>query len=111
MPRPANATVVGFHFICRRDLNVVQLPDGLFDSGHWKVNKKHALRGTHLALHEHRNEPSYLQGEVVSVRLSPEDPSRVIFRVRASASPLGWPPNSGSGEKGYCWTGDTHVSE
>jgi hypothetical protein len=66
MPRPANATVVGFHFICRRDLNVVQLPDGLFDTGNWKVNKKHAKTAKHVALHEHQDEPSYLQGELLS---------------------------------------------
>ena len=99
--------VIELHFICRRDRHVVPLPDGLFDTGHWKVAAKHLGTVKHVALHERRDEPSYLQGELVSFEKSTEVPDRFVLRVRPSATPLEWPPGSGAGEKGYRWTGDT----
>ena len=107
---PKKPPVLGFHFICRRDLNVTQLPDGEFDSGNWAVDESHAETARHVALHEKRSEPSYLQGELISLRPAAEK-GRFVFRVRATPTPYAWPARSGAGEKAYCRADEDHRAE
>ena len=56
------------HFICHGAANVHALPDGKFESGFWKVAKKHAETVHVIAFHESRDSDSYLQGIVVGLR-------------------------------------------
>lgn len=100
--------VTGLHFICRRDLGVEQLADGLFRTGDWKVDEKHLATVEHVALHERRDEPSYLQGELVDFERSAKTPDRLVLRVRASADAIEWPARSGTGERVYCRSGAAH---
>ncbi len=55
--------VVEMHFVCRRDLNVVDHGNGEFDSGYWKVAASHLRPGILVALDESRAAASYRQGD------------------------------------------------
>ena len=112
-------TVVGYHFVCGRDLGVTDLGDGRFWSGSWVVaegNVDASVRvGAYLALHEAKAEHSYRQGKIVGYRKSPRDMvakrnEGIEFLVEATAQPIDW-IGDGAGEKGYKWarssTGET----
>lgn len=97
------------HFVCRKGLNVKDLGSE-FLSGKWAVStatlKTASGHPILFGLHEHKNELSYLQGEVIDwkIVLAPDkqNKSRIQFRVRKTTRPLPW-RGAGSGEKGYVW--------
>lgn len=95
--------VIGMHFVCKDDLNVVENGNGTFDTGFWYVARKHAATTEYVALHEGRAFRSYRQGRVVSWRVVlHEGKTRVIFRVREDVRSREW-VGDGTGERGYCW--------
>lgn len=95
--------VVGIHLICHQGLNVKNLGNGYFKSGHWKIAEIHAKTAHYLALHESKNQPSYKQGIIESWERSEEHPDRIIFYVKATDEPKEW-VGGGTGEKGYLWS-------
>lgn len=103
-PRPQSAgdsAVIGMHFVCRGDMNVVDHGDGTFDTGVWKVSTRHCDGVEYIALHESKERRSYRHGEVLSWRTTRhEGQQRIIFTVRQSGPPRAW-QGGGSGEKGY----------
>jgi hypothetical protein len=104
--------VIGLHFVCLDYKGVEQLSNGVFLTRAWKVEEKHLATVRHIALHQHRKEPSYLQGELLDFEQANEAPDRFIFRVRATPDPYEWPSRSGSGEKAYCRASATsHCSQ
>lgn len=93
--------VIGMHFVCKGDRNVVDHGDGTFDTGFWKVAQSHCDGVEYVALHESRDRRSYRQGRVIAWRsVDYEGHPRVIFTVRADATSRAW-VGGGSGEKGY----------
>ena len=106
--------VVGYHFVCGRDLGVTQVGGGQFWSGSWVVAEerveKSLLAGAYLALHEAKSEPSYRQGTIVGFRKAPRDMvakrnEGIEFLVESNASPVAWVGDA-AGEKGYKWASD-----
>lgn len=103
--------VVGYHFVCERDLGVTDAGKGQFWSRSWVVaedNVKMSLAvGAYLALHEGRAQTSYRQGQIVGYRLAPRDliakrNMGIEFLVQSSDTPLAWVGDA-TGEKGYKW--------
>ncbi len=92
--------VVGIHLVCRQGLNVEDLGNGKFKSGHWKISESSARTAQYLALHESKNQPSYRQGIIESWERSEERPDRLIFYVKATNEPKEW-VGGGAGEKGF----------
>lgn len=106
--------VVGFHFVCGRDLGVTQIGHGQFWSGSWVVAEDRVeasmAAGGYIALHESKAEPSYRQGKIVGFRKAARDMvakrnEGIEFLVEATESPLTW-VGDGAGEKGYNWASD-----
>ena len=98
MPR-----VLGLHFVCHDDRNVVDHGDGTFDTGFWYVSRRHAATAEYIALHDSRAERSYRQGAVVDWWTVPyAGKPRIVFRVRADEVARDW-SGGGTGEKGYRW--------
>ena len=96
-------TVTGMHFVCRDDANVTEHGDGTFDSGFWKVAKKHAETTEYIALHEAKHQASYRQGRVLRwFTVTYQGHDRVVFVVRQEVPARSW-TGGGSGEKGYRW--------
>ena len=95
--------VVGIHLVCRKGLNVEDLGNGYFKSGHWKISESRARTAQYLALHESKNQPSYRQGRIENWEPSEERPGRIIFFVKATDEANEWMGN-GAGEKGYLWS-------
>ena len=58
------SSVIGMHFVCKDELNVLDHGDGTFDTGFWKVALTHCASVEYVALHQSRDRPSYRQGEV-----------------------------------------------
>lgn len=99
--RSSDNTVQGMHFVCRDDMNVVDHGDGTFDSGFWKVGRRHCDTVEYIALHNTKDEWSYRQGRVIDWRTCEyQGATRVIFTVEADSQPRAW-CGGGSGEKGY----------
>ncbi len=95
--------VVGIHLICPQGIDVEDLANGYFKSGHWKIDKIHAGSAQYLALHESKRQPSYKQGIIKTWEPSKERPDRLIFYVKATDEPKEW-VGDGAGEKGYFWS-------
>lgn len=95
--------VVGIHLVCRQGLNVEELGNGYFKSGHWKIAERRAETAQYLALHESKNQPSYKQGIIENWQRSKERPERITFYVKATNEQKEW-VGSGAGEKGYFWS-------
>src|SRR5690349_11889901 len=92
------------HFVCRADLNVTDHGDGTFDTGFWKVARKHCPSVEYVALHESKLEPSYRHGRVIDWQVVENGGlPRVVFTVRQDGPPLQW-VGGGSGEKGFAWS-------
>jgi len=95
--------VIGMHFVCRDDLNVVDRGDGTFETGYWAVAHGHADTVEYVALHETKDQPSYRHGRVITwYPVDYEGRERVVFVVRQRGLPREW-EGGGSGEKGYAW--------
>jgi hypothetical protein len=103
--------VAGYHFICERARGVEHLKDGIFWSGSWVVSEANAKLsleyGAYLSLHERKSDQSYLQGEVIDIRVAPrsmvdKENTGIEFKVRATDQPYDW-IGTGTGEKGYLW--------
>lgn len=104
-PRRASGSrqVLGMHFVCRGDLNVVDHGDGTFDTGVWKVSQAHAATVQRVALHPSKDHRSVRHGRVLDWwTVQHEGAERVVFRVRQEGPPVVW-EGGGSGEKGYAW--------
>lgn len=95
--------VAGIHLVCRKDLDVEDLGNGYFKSGHWKISEHRARTAQYLALHESKNQQSYKQGTIENWERSEERPDRIIFYVKATDQPKEW-IGGGTGEKGYFWS-------
>ena len=95
------------HLVCRRATNVSEVTATHFVSGWWVVAERHIRPGVLFALHEKKEDDSYLQGEVETL-LAAEDGSdgnrRVQVRVRRLDGPMQW-KGGGSGTSGYLWSG------
>jgi len=50
--------VLGIHLICHNNLNVEDLGNGYFKSGHWKIAESHPNTAQYLALRESKNQQS-----------------------------------------------------
>ncbi|MHA6686977.1 hypothetical protein [Mesorhizobium sp. A556] len=103
--------VLGYHFVCGRDLGVSVVGDGNFWSGSWVVAERNVemsiSAGAYLALHESKAEPSYRQGKIIGYRKAPRDMvakrnEGIEFLVETFAQPMNW-VGDGAGEKGYHW--------
>lgn len=95
--------LVGIHLVCRNGLDVEDLENGYFKSGHWKIAEIHARTAQYIALHESKNQPSYKQGRIKTWERSKERPDRIIFYVKATDEQKEW-MGGGAGEKGYFWS-------
>lgn len=71
--------VIGIHPVCRNRLDVEDLENGYFRSGHWKIPESHARTAQYIALHESKNQPSYKQGIIETWERSKERHDRIIF--------------------------------
>lgn len=94
--------VLGIHLVCRQGLNVEELGNGYFKSGHWKIAEIRANTAQYLALHESKNQLSYKQGIIENWQRSEERPDRITFYVKATDEQKEW-VGGGAGEKGYFW--------
>ncbi len=100
------AHVIGLHFVCRDDRNVIDHGDGTFDTGFWYVSQRHADTAEYLALHDSRAQRSYRQGRVLDWWTTPyEGKTRIVFRVREDGVRREW-CGGGTGERGYRWSSD-----
>jgi hypothetical protein len=97
-------TVVGMHFVCRDDRNVMDDGNGVFVTGSWKVSPRHAETVEYVALHTSRSDPSYRQGRVVAYYRHPREQDRFVLVASADDQPRDW-QGDGTGEKGYLWRG------
>ena len=111
--------VSGFHFVCDRKKGVTLNPDGTFWTGAWVVDEAHADRrakiSAYVALHAAKAELSYRQGVIKAWRKVTREPeyagrpvkieTGVDFLLEPTSDPHKW-VGSGSGEKGYAWSGD-----
>jgi len=96
--------VLGIHFVCRGDANVVDYGDGTFDSGIWVVGRAHHRTVEYIALHERKAERSYRHGRVLKCRAVVHGGrERVIFTVRQEGPTMDW-VGDGAGERGYRWS-------
>ena len=96
--------VVGMHFVCRGDANVTVNADGTFDTGFWKVARKHCDAVEYVALHESKQATSYRHGKVTSWHeVEYEGSPRVVFTMQPEGAARRW-VGPGSGEKGYAWS-------
>jgi hypothetical protein len=97
--------VLGIHLICHNNLNVEDLENGYFKSGHWKIAERHPNTAQYLALHESKNQQSYRQGIIESWERCSERLDRITFYVKATNEPVE-SKGGGTGEKGYFWSDD-----
>lgn len=110
-PVPSSTYFVSeYHFVCRGDKGVRELPDGNFTTAAWAVSEtvvaESLKHGAILALHEAKEEPSYRQGKIVSFeRVNTYDGDqelRIGFLVESTPDALEW-FGDGAGERGYRW--------
>ena len=103
--------VAGYHFVCGGRRGVIDNEDGTFWTGSWVVARDNVDKsikfGAYVALHEVKNELSYLQGDIIGYRLRERDMVDkenvgIEFHCHKSAIGLMW-NGGGSGEKGYLW--------
>jgi len=113
----ANGVVIGFHFVCAQGKGVTQNGDGTAWTGTWVVDTVHAelglKRGSYVALHSTKSEPSYLQGTIQGWRKARREREYaqdrtmrtefgVDFLLALTSETYTW-VGDGSGEKGYAW--------
>lgn len=103
--------VIGYHFVCKGHHGVTENKDGIFLTGSWVVaehNVEQSLsRGAYVALHETKELPSYLQGNLIGYRhlerkLVDKENFGIEFHCRYTPDQKVW-VGDGSGEKGYNW--------
>lgn len=102
--------VAAYHFVCRDDKGVRDLPDGRFTTAAWAVSEsviaESLKHGALLALHETKEEPSFRQGKIVSFeRVNTYDghqEQKIGFLVEPTSDAVAW-FGEGTGEKGYRW--------
>jgi len=100
--------VIGFHFKCVADYEVIPAEDGRFWSGVWVVDESLCQTaidlGGYVALHQAKKELSYRQGRIVGWRHEPRSKGKtamgISFLLEPLADPLPW-FGTGAGEKGY----------
>jgi hypothetical protein len=88
------------HGVCHDKKNVSKETDTHFVSGWWSIDKKHIRSGVVFALHESKNEESYLQGEIEG--LEEERGGKKAILVRKSNTRMPW-SGGGTGVLGYKW--------
>ena len=103
-------TLIEVHVVCRNERGVRRQDDGTFMSRGWVLNRHHMRQGVIFALHEAKNQPSYLQGTVIDVVELPATRTttgrvqrRLDVHVRPTKEPLEW-KGKGAGEKGLLWS-------
>lgn len=110
----SEAPVVGFHFVCDNDYEVIPADNGRFWSGVWAVDQSHcdpaiAMRG-YVALHETKRQNSYRQGYIVGWEVQKRSKGTtavgVSFLLQPFEQPMRW-YGHGAGEKGYRRTTDS----
>jgi hypothetical protein len=109
--------VLGFHFVCPREIGVRTNQDGTVWTGTWVVAEEHAKTGVeigaYVALHVTKSEDSYLQGRIINwdkarrePRYADNQPARteygINFLLQLTPDTFQW-HGEGSGEKGYLW--------
>lgn len=94
--------VIGMHFVCRDNIGVLDDGNGIFRTGSWKIDPRHAETVKYVALHSSRSEPSYRQGHVLGCYENPFEPGRFVLIVHADNQSREW-RGRGTGEKGYLW--------
>lgn len=113
-PATSSSPVVGFHFKCVADYEVVPAENGRFWSGVWVVRESLVqpaidLKG-YVALHSSKGEPSYRQGTIVAWRVEKRSKGKtqmgVSFLLEPLSSAFEW-FGEGSGERGYRRLEDT----
>ena len=79
-------------------------------SGWWRIDKRHIRSGVIFALHEHRVDKSYLQGEIEGIeeereRASPKGKvtTKISIRVRKLNTGIDW-AGEGVYEKSFVWS-------
>ncbi len=93
-------TVSEIHGVCHKKKHVLEENDTHFVSGWWSIDKKHIRPDVKFAVHERKNEESYLQGEIES--LERESDGKKAIRVCKSKPGLPW-SGGGKGVLGYKW--------
>lgn len=103
--------VSGYHFVCGDYRGVIDNDDGTFWTGSWVVARENVDKsikfGAYVALHQSKNEASYLQGSIIEYRLRERDMIDkenvgIEFRCQKDLPPRMW-NGGGGGEKGYLW--------
>jgi hypothetical protein len=100
--------VVGFHFVCKGDYEVIPESDGTFRSGVWAIDSDlcdPAIElGGYVALHENKQVSSYRQGRIIAwnfkERTKGSTSVGVEFQLLAFQEPIRW-YRAGAGERGY----------
>ncbi|ACL67017.1 hypothetical protein A2cp1_3691 [Anaeromyxobacter dehalogenans 2CP-1] len=93
----SNQTVLGVHLVCHANENIVELPNGRFESRRWALSRSYLKPGQlYVALHESHSNSSYRQGVLESWADDEQVPGRVVLTVRATQTPLTW---TGRGER------------
>lgn len=59
------SNVIGMHFVCKDDLNIVDHGDGTFDTGFGKVALKHCHSVEYVALHQRTALPTARRGPLL----------------------------------------------
>jgi len=103
-----SSPVVGFHFTCVDDYEVIEQSDGTFWSGVWTVAEvlcepARELKG-YVALHASKRENSYRQGTIIDwrneKRTKGKSPMGISFLLEPFETSLPW-YGRGAGERGY----------
>jgi hypothetical protein len=116
-----NASVIGYHFVCRpEEKGVIRNPDGTAWSGTWVVAADQAEESLkaegYVALHLSHAEPSYLQGKIKAWRRSKRErayaegqevktPMGTDFLLEITSLPLEW-RGEGKMERSYVYASD-----
>lgn len=120
MLKAVKRPVLGFHFVCPKEVGVEKNADGTAWTGIWVVSSAHAARapkvGAYVALHAAKAELSYMQGMIKDWRSRERNRLNVFgqeAKTRSGVDFLFEPDNQprpwrggGSGEKGYYYGED-----
>jgi hypothetical protein len=99
----SRVSVAEIHLVCHDNNNGTKTRNH-FESGFWRIDKKHLRSNVIIALHDHRDQPSYLQGELETSWIVGK---KRVLRVKRTRQPLPW-KRGGAYEVGYLWEGQDH---
>lgn len=94
-----NSIVSEIYVICHDKENVTKETATHFVSGWWKIKKEHIRHRVKFALHEHKNEQSYMYGEIEGID-GELDNGKIAVRVRRLNDSVAW-FGGGTGVLGY----------